>query len=113
MLLPNARISKKPIIHVILVVELNLIVRVLALDQHIATDGIIEPDMGFIDYMVANSLNLKSDSSLKYSIHRFRNPPSNREAGFAPPFVPNKVSESQITHKCRLALVMATALAQI
>lgn len=59
-------------------------------------------------YMTMNSLNLKSDSSLRYSIHLFKNPPSKREAGLEPPFVPNKVSESQITHKCLLALVIAT-----
>lgn len=59
---------------------------------------------------VTNSLNLKSDSSLRYSIHLFKNPPSKRGTGFDPPLVPNKVSESQMTHKCRLALVIATKM---
>lgn len=57
---------------------------------------------------VTNSLNLKSDSSLKYPIHLFKNPPSKRVTACEPPFIPNKVSESHITHKCLLALVIAT-----
>lgn len=59
---------------------------------------------------VTYSLNLKSDSSLRYSIQRFKKPPSKRGVGFEPPLVPNKVSESQMTHRCRLALVIATKM---